>query len=207
MNKDFHYYATYCAAVLAGYSHEESLDICYSAQFVDLCTVTFLTSVDGPSSAATTQLQLELADARTDLIGLQDITRIWSSFHFLPVDLYKNRGGRCGKRYMNKYRLVCGPNGDLLADTVNLAKGKSLQAAGLAMHVMADTWAHRYFAGTPSLVINNTEFHFEELIKDGDCFAVIALVSGVILESMNTLVYIYSAGVIYSGIMKIAGSF
>jgi hypothetical protein len=47
----------------------------------------------------------------------------------------------------------------------------------------------------------------EELIKDGDCFAVIALVSGVILGSMNTVVYIYSAGVIYSGIMKIAGSF
>lgn len=166
MNKDFHYYATYCAAVLAGYSHEESLDICYSAQFVDLCTVTFLTSVNGPSSAATTQLQLELADARTDLIGLQDITRIWSSFHFLPVDLYKNRGGRCGKRYMNKYRLVCGPNGDLLADTVNLAKGKSLQAAGLAMHVLADTWAHRYFAGTPSLVINSTNEYFYELIEE-----------------------------------------
>ena len=35
MNKDFHYYATYCAAILAGYSHAESLDICYSAQFVD----------------------------------------------------------------------------------------------------------------------------------------------------------------------------
>ncbi len=31
------------------------------------------------------------------------------------------------------------------------------------MHVLADTWAHRYFAGTPSLVINNTNSYFYEL--------------------------------------------
>ncbi len=45
MQKDFHYYATYCAACLAGYSHEESLVICYSAQFVDLCSRTLLLSL------------------------------------------------------------------------------------------------------------------------------------------------------------------
>ena len=72
MNKDFHYYATYCAAILAGYSHEESLDICYSAQFVDWCTVTFLTSVKAPRHAATTQLQMEMMDVK---IAKQDIDR------------------------------------------------------------------------------------------------------------------------------------
>ena len=40
----------------------------------------------------------------------------------------------------------------------------SLQAAGIAMHVLADTWAHSYFAGTPSLVINNTSSYFYELL-------------------------------------------
>ena len=74
MNKDFHYYATYCAAIIAGYSHEEALDICYCAQFVDLCTVSFLKSVDGPEAAATTQLQLELADARTDFSSVAEQT-------------------------------------------------------------------------------------------------------------------------------------
>ena len=34
------------------------------------------------------------------------------------------------------------------------------------MHVLADTWAHRYFAGTPSLVINNTNYHFYEIMPD-----------------------------------------
>ncbi len=166
MNKDFHYYATYCAAIIAGYTHEEALDLCYSAQFVDLCTVSFIKSVKGPEAAATTQLQLELADARTDLIGLQDITRIWASFHFLPRDLFRQRGGNCGKTYMDKYRLIAGPNGELVKDTVELAKGKPVQAAGIAMHVLADTWAHRYFAGTPSLVINSTNDYFYEIIEE-----------------------------------------
>ena len=163
MQIDFHYYATYCAAYLAGYSHEECLAICYSAQFTDCCTRTLLSTIGGPSEAATTQLQLEMMDARTDILGIQDITRIWSSFHFLPRDL-KADPGKGSRIYKAKYRLICGPNGDLLVKTVNLAKDKSLQAAGIAMHVLADTWAHQYFAGTPSQVINNTDYWFFELL-------------------------------------------
>ena len=167
MQEDFHYYATYGAACLAGYSHEESLAICDSDQFTDVCSETLLKKIGAPAEAATTQLQLELMDARTDLIGLQKITRIWSSFHFLPRDLYaKCKGGR---RYRSKYRLICGPNGALLKDTVELAKGKGPEAAGIAMHILSDTWAHRYFAGTPSYVINNTDDHFFELYEaDGE---------------------------------------
>ena len=167
MQEDFHYYATYCAAYLAGYSHEESLDIAYSAQFVDLCSRTLLAKIKAPLNAATTQLQLELMDARTDQVGLQDITRIWSAFHFLPRDLKAEKPGCC-KRYLDKYRLICGPNGELVAKTVEYAKGKPLQSVGIAMHVLADTWAHSNFAGTPSLVINNTNYVFYELFPDGD---------------------------------------
>ncbi len=165
MQEDFHYYATYCAAYLSGFTHEESLDIAYCAQFVDLCTKTLLTKLKAPHLAATTQSQLELADARIDILGLQDITRIWASFHFLPQDLYAEKKRRT-KRYMKKYRLICGPNGDLLVETVKLAKDKNLQAIGISMHVLADTWAHMYFAGTPSLVINNTDYDFYEFVKD-----------------------------------------
>ena len=169
MQMDFHYYATYCAAYLAGYSHEESLAAAYSAQLVDCCSRTFLKKIRGPMAAATTQLQLEMMDANTDLFGLQDITRIWASFHFLPADLYAQKA-RCGRRYLRKYRLICGPNGALLADTVELARGMGPEAAGIAMHVLADTWAHRYFAGTPSLVINNTNYYFYEIIPGEDGF-------------------------------------
>ena len=166
MQEDFHYYATYCTAVLAGYSHEESMSICYSAQFVDLCSASLLSKLRAPKAAATTQLSMEMADARTDMLGLQNITRIWASFHFLPYDLQAEKKG-VSRRYRNKYRMICRPNGSLVEDTVRLAKGGSLQAAGIAMHVLADTWAHSNFAGTPSLVINNTNYHFYELLPDG----------------------------------------
>ena len=168
MQKDFHYYATYCAARIAGYSHESGMEICYSAQLVDWCSKTFLSSLKAPQAAATTQLQLELMEARTDLVGLQDITRIWASFHFLPYDL-QAEVKRSSRMYRNKYRLICRPNGALLRDTVELARKRGTQAVGIAMHVLADTWAHRNFAGTPSLVINNTDSYFYELVeRDGE---------------------------------------
>ena len=167
MQLDFHYYATYCAAILAGYSPDDSLELARSAQFVDCCTRTLLEKLKAPRAAATTQLQLEMMDARTDVLGLQDITRIWASFHFLPRDLHAEKPG-CPRRYLNKYRLICGPNSELLKETVELAKeAGNVEAAGIAMHVLADTWAHSYFAGTPSLVINNTNYHFFELLPDG----------------------------------------
>ena len=58
MNSDFHYYATYCAAILAGYNHRDSLDIAYSNCFVDMCTKTMLSRIKAPLAAATTQLNL-----------------------------------------------------------------------------------------------------------------------------------------------------
>ena len=169
MNQDFHYYGTYCAAILAGYTTEESLSIAYCANFVDFCTRSQLVRIKGPLAAATSMQQLEMMDSGVDLISLQNITRIWSSFHFLPGDLHATRRG-CGRRYLNKYRLICNPNGELAAATVKLAKDKGLEAAGIAMHVLADTWAHRYFAGTPSLVINNTNEYFYELLPGENGF-------------------------------------
>ncbi|MBQ1506886.1 MAG: hypothetical protein IIZ36_00485 [Ruminococcus sp.] len=171
MNSDFHYYATYCAAVLAGYSHDDALAIAYSDCFVDSCSRTMLSKLKAPPSAATTQLNLELMDARTDISGLQDITRIWSSFHFLPFDLYAEPKKRCSRRYKAKFRLICNPNGELVKSTVMLAKNKTPQAVGVAMHVLSDTWAHRYFAGTPSLVINNPYKTFYELIPGENGFS------------------------------------
>ena len=167
MQKDFHYYATICASYIAGHTPEDSIALGYASQFTDCCTKMLLKMAGAPVSAATTQSQSELADARMDIIGLQDITRIWSSFHFLPRDLYADAGKK-SKFYKNKFRLICGPNGPLVADTVKLAKDGSLQAIGIAMHVLADTWAHMYFAGTPSQVINNTDSHFYEEIREGD---------------------------------------
>ena len=168
MQIDFHYYAAYCAARLAGFDHGESLAICTASQYVDCCTKTNLKKMKAPLAAATTQTQMEMMEVRPGLLSLQDITRIWASFHFLPGDLYARKQG-CSRQYLNKYRLVCQPNSALLKDTLEQAKKiGTLQAFGLAMHVLADTWAHRYFAGTPSMVINNiTAYFYEARITDG----------------------------------------
>lgn len=165
MQEDFHYYATYCAGLIAGYSHEESLVIAFSDNFADCCTKTFLTGIKGPVVAATTQSAMEMSNAPTDFIGLQQITSIWSAFHFLPGDLYSKVKG--AKPYRDKYHLICKPNSDLSVKTAKLAKGKSLEAIGLAMHVVSDTWAHQNFAGTPSLVINNMSDYIYEVFPDG----------------------------------------
>ncbi|MGN0708099.1 MAG: DUF6765 family protein [Faecalibacterium sp.] len=163
MQIDFHYYATYCAAVLAGYSHAESLEICTAAQYVDCCTKTALKKMKAPLSAATTQTQMEIMESDPGILCLQDITRIWASFHFLPGDLTAKKP-HCSRRYLNKYRLICQPNSSLLLETLQQArKIGTLQAVGIAMHVLADTWAHRNFAGTPSMVINNISSDFYEL--------------------------------------------
>ena len=166
MQRNFHYYATYCAAFLAGYSHPESLRIAYAAALVDFCSVTFLKELKAPTEAASTQLQMEMMEIPADRHGRQEITKIWAAFHFLPYDLYAEVKG--GRRYKEKYRLICNTDSDLLVETVKLAKDESLEAAGIALHVLADTFAHRYFAGTPSLVINNTNYHFYEDVPTED---------------------------------------
>lgn len=163
MQIDFHYYAAYCACILAGFRPAESLEICTADQYTDCCTKTALKKMKAPLSAATTQTQMEMMDARPDLLTLQDITRIWASFHFLPGDLTA-RKPHCSRSYLNKYRLICQPNSALLKETLEQAKKLgTLQAAGLAMHILSDTWAHRNFAGTPSMVINNITSEFYEL--------------------------------------------
>lgn len=107
---------------------------------MDHCSELLLKKLSGPKSAATTQLQAELLDTAPDILGIQNITRIWSSFHFLPGDLHARLKGR-PKFYMDKYRLICNPNGTLAGKTVELAARSkdSLQAIGIAMHVIADT--------------------------------------------------------------------
>ncbi len=169
MQLDFHYYATAAAALIAGYDPDQSIKTGFFSQMTDHCSRTFLSGIKAPLNAATTQLMLELMESGSDPVSMQDITRIWASFHFLPADLKAQVKGSI--LYKSKYRLICGPDGELAGETVRLAKREgTIEAAGLAMHVLADTWAHRYFAGTPSLVINNIGDDLEELIPGEEGF-------------------------------------
>ena len=126
MQVDFHYYATYAAAGFAGFTPAEMREIAEGAALIDFFNAAYLVKIGGPTEAATTQFQLDLADMTLNRQGIQEITQIWSSFHFLPGDLYAEVKG--SRWYRRKYRLICNTNSDLLVKTVELAKGRAPMA-------------------------------------------------------------------------------
>ena len=79
MQVDFHYYATYAAAGFAGFSPAEMREIAEGAALVDFFNAAYLVKIGGPTEAATTQFQLDLADMTLNRQGIQEITQIWSS--------------------------------------------------------------------------------------------------------------------------------
>lgn len=120
----------------------------------------------------------DLSDANHET--LKKVRRIWMPFHFLPGNL----DGR--KRYTGKkdwgfsrydeardgddFRCICLHNSDLaekmientrvLCDADNplgLTPADKLYLIGIRMHVLADTWAHEFFAGTPNFWVNEIE--------------------------------------------------
>lgn len=105
------------------------------------------------------------------------IRRVWSIFHFLPAN-YAGSGVDCkdyggektwaskhvfeyGDDDASDFKLMCLPNSLLLEGIVNDTRQKpdsdkgKLHLTGIRMHVLADTWAHCYYAGTPNYWINN----------------------------------------------------
>ena len=111
---------------------------------------------------------------------IEQSERIWRSFHFLPGNVHPKdnlvayMGEKefeidtewgvdyliYGKKEQRAFSLMCQPNSILSEKMVNdIAKKKGeayyLELLGIRMHVLADTWAHCYFAGTPSMWVND----------------------------------------------------
>lgn len=107
--------------------------------------------------------------------------RIWRSFHFLPGNIHEEDDRKVytgerkytrkflgihilgcpeyGKEEARAFSLMCQPNSVLSEKMVNdIRKHENkpyyLELLGIRMHVLADTWAHRYFSGTPSWWVN-----------------------------------------------------
>lgn len=188
MNMDFHYYATYLAARVAGYEKEEAKTIAYAAQYVDESEADMIDNSLLPGLSETTptiQNMYTLIKVNMDLIyeemEIRKSEPIWQSFHFLPGNIHQEDdrktytgersysrvsvGGRkfgiteYGKEEARAFSMMCQPNSVLSEKMVNdIRKYKNkpnyLELVGIRMHVLADTWAHRYFAGTPSWWVN-----------------------------------------------------
>lgn len=175
MNMDFHFYGTYAAARIAGYDVNEASVIAYAAQFVDDCTKSLISDVKTNLKTITTceDLSDNIKDTVTFYSSLdeKDVERerqIWSAFHFLPGNfdnIIQYNGKTPQKEHikacMNNFKLMCLPNSELshkmiqrLYDSRHKGQKKLIQI-GMTMHVLADTYAHMFFAGVPEYCAND----------------------------------------------------
>lgn len=179
MNADFHYYVTYIAARRAGFSNAESLTVARAAQYVDVSDPSYvkaelLGGVDSPTATTETAAQMLMKNVSTKPRELAETRAIWTSFHFLPGNAVDDPGRReyaGATRWalrkihadeMDDFRLVCQPNSQLaekmIVETASHAREPwFLHLVGIRMHVLADTWAHRCFAGVPSWWLNEVK--------------------------------------------------
>ncbi|MCX8130890.1 MAG: RICIN domain-containing protein [Clostridia bacterium] len=184
MNIDFHYYGTYTAARLAGYDFRTAQSIAYAAQYVDDSSMEVLKDDYGkyyipdfkPTPTVQTNKELFESNFSWSEENLNETARVWSCFHFLPGNYESNakiaytgskqhKGNSDYWEYdgesSEQFKLLCLPNSQLVKkminDIIDNHKGKDyeMHLAGLRMHVLADTWAHMYYAGIPAWFINN----------------------------------------------------
>lgn len=197
MNLDFHYYGTYCAAMEAGYAKEEAKKIAYFAQFVDECTATLLEKngikkgkdLYVPTVQSGDELAAIGSNPKAFTEGeIRTIAKIWASFHFLPGNTMGTEvkyegpkkygifdGWKYGVKEDKEFHLLCLPNSDLVVDMIECIREdvngigltNKLEHIGMAMHVLADTWAHYWFAGIPAWHINDAKGTVYEHLEDG----------------------------------------
>lgn len=176
MDIDFHYYATYVAARVAGYTDKDAYTIAHAAQYVDVSDCSNVEKdllpdlVDPTPTIETNWKMIKSFDKN-------ESEAIWSSFHFLPGNLQDDKKlnnrrtytgierwgfgiSRYDDSHKRKFKLLCLPNSELSESMINdiitnhIDKPYYLHLVGIRMHVLADTWAHAYYAGTPSYWVN-----------------------------------------------------
>lgn len=183
MNIDFHYYGTYVAACLAGYSKDEAQIIAHAAQYVD-------DSTDGkhrliakgengidiqpiPTCHEKAELGWNLITPKGFISpSSSDLRKVWVLFHFLPgnyklKEKYQGATSRTTWNYDDQaeweFNLLCLPDSplsiEMINNIINKHKGQpyELHLIGVRMHVLADTAAHAYYAGTPAWHVNNVD--------------------------------------------------
>lgn len=179
MRIDFHYYATYVAARLAGYELDEAQTIAHAAQYVDDSNKEMLINEEGSDIDNFTPTVHEISEILAfDTTSWSDANlletyKVWMAFHFLPgnygrTDTIKYSGPVSGLspaiiwRYNQEadycFKLLCLPDSLLVKEMINdlvFNHSDNLHFIGLRMHVLADTWAHRYFAGMPAWYMND----------------------------------------------------
>lgn len=148
MQIDMHYFGTYCLARAAGIPRKNAHIIASAAQYVDDAAQQLnLDFQDGAMlvAKATAHHMLDIKN-----IEKRDQRQVWVPFHFLPGNAGLVAGENPDGSFINK--LVCKPYSPVAVDLLNkcmndIDKDYALHRLGITMHVFADTFAHKGFAG------------------------------------------------------------
>ncbi len=138
MNLFFHYYTTYYLCGKAGFSKKDSEVIAFSSQYVDnnLISLTLKTEQGLFRTTPTQHFGFWDEDAPA---------QVYIPFHFFPGVPEESSA----KRQDGKINpLSVTPNAPLARELVERAmKSRDIYRFGIALHTLADTWAHQDFSG------------------------------------------------------------
>ncbi|WP_022665712.1 DUF6765 family protein [Desulfospira joergensenii] len=148
MQIDFHHGVTYVTARAAGFEHPEAEKIAYCAQYVDDAVKTGTIGFQNKAIYA----RVCSAHSMMDYRNMEALAnhRVWIPFHFLPGNDRKQAWENPGQKFTEK--VICRKNSPVAKDMIAACirdrdKPFALHRLGITMHVYADTWAHRGFAG------------------------------------------------------------
>lgn len=192
MNIDFHYYGTFLAARIAGFEEEEAMVIAHAAQYVDESNASMvdseLNNLLGMQPQPTVMDNSEYAKyyenpfSKWSSDQLTEIHRAWMPFHFLPGNLENEipyqgvtsydgwfSNWKLDDEQLNHFKLICNSNSNTVLSMINNTSysesAPNLHMIGLRMHVLADTWSHKYYIGTPAWYINDAGNTVQELYE------------------------------------------
>lgn len=192
MNIDFHYYGTFLAARIAGFEEEEAMVIAHAAQYVDESNASMvdseLNNLLGMQPQPTVMDNSEYAKyyehpfSKWSSDQLTEIHRAWMPFHFLPGNLENEipyqgvtsydgwfSNWKLDDEQLNHFKLICNSNSNTVLSMINNTSYSesvpNLHMIGLRMHVLADTWSHKYYIGTPAWYINDAGNTVQELYE------------------------------------------
>lgn len=149
MQIDGHHTLTYVLARMVGFNHEESNIIGHSAQYVDDATNSGLVEFDNGAMFSRISSAHGVYDMKNHL-NAHENHLVWVPFHFLPGNDGKPAGENPKGSFINK--LVCKPESEVAYNMLDacmedVKKPYFLHRLGITMHVFADTFAHKGFAG------------------------------------------------------------
>jgi hypothetical protein len=151
MQIDGHHTLTYVLARMTGFKHSEANIIAHSAQYVDDATNAGIIKFTNGAmfSRISSAHEISMYDLKYYLDAHENHL-VWVPFHFLPGNDGKEAGENTDASFIRK--LVCKPYSPVAVDLLDTCmkdsdKDYGLHRLGITMHVFADTFAHKGFAG------------------------------------------------------------